>query len=545
MKIARISFSRLFWILVACVALTAFGWALAKMTSQAPPFHTGGELFPEPRPAPPPSGPVNADNPMMDLAQPKNFSASRVSSFARNGLNLDTIELPLGGEEVTMAEIDGPGAITHIWTTYKGGGRELIIRFYWDGSDHPSVEAPIGDFFGVAMGMNAPLSSTPIQTTSQGRSRNCWWHMPFNKSARVTLSNLRSPDHYEGTDVPIRHRNRIYYYLDYQAYDKPQEDIRYFHARFKETDPAERGRPVNLVDVEGEGHFVGIVLGQRSRTPGWFGEGDDIITVDGVLSFVGTGTEDYFCDAWGFRVFSQPNFGCPVFEGRNAGDRLSIYRFHMTDPIPFRKSFKFDIEHWPWISEWPNTGRGYYSSLGFWYQKGLHKPWPRLIRPLSDSPWDPAKGRWFVEGALEAEDLGVTGFKSALGPAARPEAQLLMPNQSGDHMLAFDSGGNGEFSLGVPVKEAGTYTVKIHYLRAPDYGRTALRVNGRSIGEPVDLYRAFVEMFPREVWPPREYVFENVALESGLNEFNFRIDSKNPEATGFKVGIDCIVLEKK
>jgi len=234
-----------------------------------------------------------------------------------------------------------------------------------------------------------------------------------------------------------------------------------------------------------------------------------------------------------------------VFEGREIGDRLSIYRFHMVDPIPFRRSFKFDIEHWPWISEWPNTGRGYYTSLGFWYQKGLHKPWPRLRKPLTASPWDPAKGRWHVEGALEAEDLGVLGFRSGAGPGARPESRLLMPNQSGDHMLAFDSGGDGEFTLGVPAAEAGKYTVKVHYLRAPDYGRVDLRVNGEPAGEPVDLFRAFVEMFPREVWPPREYAFENVALKAGLNEFTFAIDSKNPEATGFKLGIDCLVLEKR
>lgn len=481
---------------------------------------------------------------MQQLAAPKNFSASRVSSFARNGLNLDTIPVPKGGEEVVLAEIEGPGAISHIWTTYKGGGRDLIIRFYWDGADFPSIEAPIGDFFGVAMGFCADLSSYPIQTTSAGRSRNCWWYMPFNHSARVTLSNLRPPDYFEGTDIPIRHRDRIYYYIDYQAYEKPLKDIRYFHARFRETDPAKRGEPVNLVEVEGEGHYVGVVLGQRSRTPGWFGEGDDIITVDGVLSFVGTGTEDYFCDAWGFRVFSQPYFGCPVFEGREAGDRLSIYRFHIADPIPFRKSFRFEIEHWPWISEWPNTGRGYFSSLGFWYQKGLHKPWPRLEKLLSDEPWDPAKGRWFVEGALEAENLGILSYRSRLGESGRPEARLLMPNQSGDHMLAFDSGGDGEFSLGVPA-EAGTHTVKIHFLRAPDYGRVQLSINGKPEGAPIDLHRAFVEMFPREVWPPREYSFENVTLKAGVNTFTFAVDSKNPESTGFKCGIDCIVLEKQ
>jgi hypothetical protein len=369
--------------------------------------------------------------------------------------------------------------------------------------------------------------------------------MPFNSSAKVTLSNLRPTDYYEESDIPIRHRNRIYYYIDYQAYSQPIKDIQYFHARFMEKDPVERGKPVKLLEVEGQGHYVGMVMGQRSRTPGWFGEGDDIITVDGTLSMVGTGTEDYFCDAWGFRVFSEPYFGCTAFEGREIGDRLSVYRFHVVDPIPFRKKFTFEVEHWPWISEWPNTGRGYYSSLGYWYQEGLHKPWPRLEKLVSDEPWDPVKGRWHVEGALEAEDLGILDYRSKGGKEFRPEAQHLMPNQSGDYMLFFDSGGDGEFALGVPAERSGTYAVKIHFLRAPDYGTVQLKVNGEAVGEPTDLYLSFVDMFPRPVWPPKEFVFKGVSLRKGMNIFNFCIDSKNPESSGYKIGVDCIILEEE
>jgi hypothetical protein len=528
----------------AAVAIAfAAGRALAP-SRQAPPFHTGGALFPEPAPAAPPRGPVLADSPMMLLAHPKNFSASRVSSFARNGLNLDTIPVPPGGAEVTLAELRGPGAITHIWTTFRAEGRDYILRIYWDGSDHPSVEAPIGDFFGVAMGVDAPMSGAPVQSVSRGLSRNSWWYMPFNQSAKVTLANLRSPDSYQGTNVPLRHQNRVYYYVDYQAYREPIKDIRYFHARFIETEPAERGKPVTLLDVEGEGHYVGVVMGNRSRTPGWFGEGDDIFTVDGRLSHVGTGTEDYFCGAWGLRVFNEPYFGCPLMEGREIGDRISLYRFHVLDPIPFRKSFKFEIEHWPWISEFPNTGRDYFSSLGFWYQNGIHKPWPRLDRPLSAGPWDPAKGRWHVQGALEAEDLGIAGFKSQKGEAGRPERQFLMPNQSGDYMLQFDPGAAGEVSLSVPCEAAGVYDLSVYYLRAPDYGIVSLAVNGRPAGDPIDLYRAFVEMFPRDVWPPQEYVYPGVELREGLNVLTFSVNGKNPESTGTRIGIDCLVLKK-
>ncbi|HOW86811.1 MAG TPA: DUF2961 domain-containing protein [Candidatus Aminicenantes bacterium] len=524
--------------------LIAFAAGRQAGRAPAPPFHTGGALFPEPSPAAPPAGPVTADNPMMLLARPKNFSAARVSSFARNGLNLDTLPVPPDGREVTLADLKGPGAITHIWMTYRGGSENLILRIYWDGHPEPSVEAPLGDFFGVALGLEAPVSSLPVQCTSGGQSKNAWWYMPFNSSARVTLTNLRSPDHFKGSAVPLRHQNRFYYHVDYQSYARPLEDLRYFHARFLETEPAERGQPVTLLDIEGQGHFVGIVLGNRSRTPGWFGEGDDIFTVDGRLAMVGTGTEDYFCDAWGLRVFDEPYFGCPVFEGREIGDRTSLYRFHIADPIPFRRSFKFEIEHWPWISEFPNTGRDYFSSLGFWYQKGFHRPWPRLGRLVQAGPWDPAKGRWRVAGALEAEDLGLIGFKSLKGEAGRPERVLLTPNQSGDHMLQFDSGGAGELTLAVPAEAEGTYDLKIHFLQAPDYGIVQLAVNGRPVGEAVDLFRAFAEMFPRPVWPPREYVFRGVALRAGVNALTFAVNGKNPESEGARIGIDCLVLEK-
>jgi hypothetical protein len=174
------------------------------------------------------------------LSATQNYSASRVSSYQPQGGPRDNIYLPTDGTEMTLAEIDGPGAITHIWTTHRGTGRDLIIRVYWDGSEHPSIEAPLGDFFGVAMSINANMNSQPIQVSSEGRARNCWWYMPFNKSAKVTVSATNSEENRDRETVAM------YYYIDYQVYDKPIEDLNYFHARFRETDPAERGKPITL-----------------------------------------------------------------------------------------------------------------------------------------------------------------------------------------------------------------------------------------------------------------------------------------------------------
>ncbi|NLE38142.1 MAG: DUF2961 domain-containing protein, partial [Pirellulaceae bacterium] len=197
----------------------------------------GQEMYrplPEPRPAALPPSNVLPQNPMLDLTRSHDFSVARVSSHCRRGGPRDNWYIPTTGEEVTIADLKGPGAITHIWTTHRWTGHELIVRIYWEGNEHPSVEAPIGDFFGVAMGVNALVNSVPIQVTSEGRSRNCWWNMPFNKSARVTVQAADCEENRKRDTVPL------YFYIDYQVYPKPIPDIHYFHARFIETDVPER-----------------------------------------------------------------------------------------------------------------------------------------------------------------------------------------------------------------------------------------------------------------------------------------------------------------
>ncbi len=513
-------------------AMTLSSAALSR--SEESPYTTP----PTPQPVAPPPGLMKSTSPMASLSATQNYSASRVSSYQPQGGPRDNVWVPTDGTEMTLADIKGPGAITHIWTTHRGGGRDLILRAYWDGSDHPSIETPLGDFFGVAMGVNAPMNSQPIQVTSEGRSRNCWWYMPFNKSARVTVSAPRSEENLNRSTVPL------YFYIDYRVYDRPVEDLNYFHARFRETDPAPRGKPITLADMEGSGHFVGVVMGQRGRTPAWFGEGDDMITVDGKLSFWGTGTEDYFCDAWGFRVFSNPYHGAPVVEGREVGDRQSVYRFHIADPIPFRESFKFEIEHWPWISPYPNTGRDYFSSTSFWYQNSVHKAWPRLKRIISNGPWDEHKGRWHVEGSVEAESLKVLAFESTAEKALEPYVQWEMPNLSGDHMLSFNAGEKGKMSVAVPVAQAGVYTVGVYYTRAHDFGKVQLSVNGQPIGDAVDTFLKTDDL-TRMIWPPKRFDLPGVRLKQGENVFEFAVPSKNPESEEYRMAIDCLVLTKQ
>lgn len=520
------------------LGLTALKNIQVKTVEPEPPYNPGRTTYPPPQPSVAPALNESSIGVMAGLSRTQHYSASRVSSYQPDGGPRDNVWVPTTGEEMTLAEIDGPGAITHIWLTFRGEGRDLIFRIYWEGRQYPSVEAPLGDFFGVAMGVDADLTSFPIQVSSLGRSRNCWWFMPFGKSARITVSAVPSKQLSGQDTIPL------YFYIDYQRFSRPIDDLNYFHARFMETDPAVRGEPVKLAEVEGSGHFMGVVMGHRARTPGWFGEGDDLITVDGTVSFLGTGTEDYFCDAWGFREFSNLYYGVPVMEGREVGSRLSAYRFHIVDPIPFRKSFKFEIEHWPWISPWPNTSRDYFSSVGFWYQKNIHEEWPRLDYLASNEAWDPEKGSWSVPGSLEAENLGILDFTSRLGDRARPEVRIETPNLSGDRMLLFDSGGDGAMTLAVPVEKAGLYTVQLFLPKAPDYGIVRLAVNDLPVGDPMDGFLKTDDL-TRPIWPPAAFVVRNLPLNQGLNLFQFTIREKNPSSEGYKMGLDCLVLEKQ
>jgi len=311
-----------------------------------------------------------ADDPLDNLTRLQAYEARRESSsnadLARNG---DARGIEPGGTLV-LGEMAGPGVITHIWTTVGSRDpfypRSLVLRIYWDGAEKPSVEAPLGDFFGAGFGAMADVQSAPVVASSHGRARSCYWRMPFRKSARVTVTN-------ESTAYKT---DSFYHYLDWQKHESLPADTAYFHARYRQETPAAPGL-YKILEAAGRGHYVGTVYAVQEMESGWFGEGDDFFTIDGEAtpSLRGTGTEDYFGDAWGFRMFCNPHNGVPVWEGYFPGDRVTAYRWHIADPIPFRKSLKVEIEHRGSVfndfgmqlasfserSDWV-------SSVAFWYQ---------------------------------------------------------------------------------------------------------------------------------------------------------------------------------
>ena len=272
----------------------------------------------------------------------KNYKAARNSSADsdwENG-NIDFRPVP-AGKTLVLADLKGPGRITHIWFTFPSFtnqyGEKLVLKIYWDNELYPSVEAPVNDFFCQGHGIDVDVKCLPFDVSKDGKSRNCYFPMPFKKSARIEITNESDED-----------LKKCYWQIDWQRLDGLSKKAMYFHAKYSQAFPckSEDGNYL-ILEARGRGHYVGTNLSVRSRTPGWWGEGDDRFYVDGeeYPSVMGTGAEDYFGQAWGISEYNGLFYGCPFFEKRATYPLVSCYRFHFPDPIPFDKSLKVTIEH--------------------------------------------------------------------------------------------------------------------------------------------------------------------------------------------------------
>ena len=284
-------------------------------------------------------------------------------------------------EIFTVAEIRGEGAIQHIWMTPTGQWRFTILRIYWDDETTPSVEVPVGDFFACGWGQYAQISSLAI-CVNPGSAFNCYWEMPFRKSARITVENIADDE------------MTLFYQVDYTLTDVP-EDAAYFHAQFRRTNPTPDKSVYTLLDgVKGWGHYVGTYMAWGVNSTGWWGEGEIKFYMDGDTDYptiCGTGTEDYFCGSYNFenqktkqyQEFTTPYSGLPqvirpdgVYQSQQ---RFGLYRWHVTDPIRFEKDLRVTIQALGWRS-----GGRYLplqddiASVSFWYQKEPHASFPKL-----------------------------------------------------------------------------------------------------------------------------------------------------------------------
>ena len=351
---------------------------------------------------------------LANLARIREYKSRRLSSWDRSGGNFDFVLVP-PGECLSFASIEGAGCVRHIWMTMTSLPaeplelRQTVLRVFWDGEASPSVEVPLGDFYGVGFGLRRNFVSLPLQMSPQdGKAFNCWFPMPFADGARFELEN-------QGSCQRI-----FFFYIDYEEHRVCDAALGRFHAWWNRLNPTagtarERGytrkdyglderRPVGagftmgepwrqpnlsgarnyvILDARGTGHYVGCNLNVdvfERQVNDWYGEGDDMIFIDGEPwppRLHGTGTEDYFNTAFcPKQEYSAPYHGITVYSGNEAwpwGGKNSMYRFHIEDPVRFERSIQVTIE-----TGHDNELANDYSSTAYWYQIGRAEPLPPL-----------------------------------------------------------------------------------------------------------------------------------------------------------------------
>jgi len=316
---------------------------------------------------------------LSPLAKPHDYVLKRVSSYDRTGGNDDFRPLS-AGDTLTLLDEAGPAEISHVWITIADDEpfhlKKLVLRMYWDGENTPSVEAPVGDFFGLGLGDYFLYQSVPLAVGGD-KALNCFFPMPFHKHARITLTN-------EGK----QRAEAVYWNIDLRVFKSALPvDTLYFHAQYRQATPnkAFPGNKFNLdgkdnyvwVEATGRGHFAGVTMSVIENQDGWWGEGDDMFFVDGerLPSINGTGSEDYFLGAWDFggKSFSYGLFGAPLVGQERQGAHWSLYRFHLDAPVPFTKSLRATIEH----GHANDRGDNFYS-VAYWYQSEPHAAFPDL-----------------------------------------------------------------------------------------------------------------------------------------------------------------------
>lgn len=443
------------------------------------------------------------------------------------------------GETHVLMDVTGPGVITHMWLTFLGpepqdwapqgaaNHQEMLLRMYWDGEDKPSVEAPVGDFFANCFGRRDEVVSLPV-VVEDGDSYNSYWRMPFKKSARVEIVNQ--------SEKPIA---LLYYNIDWIKRDSLPEETPYFHAQYRQEYPVESGKDYVVLETQGRGHYVGTVLAVRTRSPAWFGEGDEKIYIDGEAepSIWGTGTEDYFLSAWGLKTTGTPYAGVPYFdEWGIVGGHTSAYRWHIHDPIVFNTGIRVTFEHFGWIS--PDENPDYrsmswnereddYASVAFWYQQGVStfgvraphardRALPgieRVVVYARDHVEEGKRG----EGRVILQQLDLyPGTQALYTPTKEDRAWVEIPFE---------------------VKEKEPLRLLLVATRSYDFGRYQAVLDGVKIGGVMDFYSEEIES--------REYHLLDFWPEPGMHRLRLECVGKNPASSGYYCGLESVRLRER
>lgn len=344
---------------------------------------------------------MNYTDGFYSISQMRPGISKRVSSYDRTGGNKDYYTLS-PNSRTEICDIKGSGYIRHIWMTMMPEDsfeiqflpRKVIIRIFWDDEKSPSIEAPIGDFFGMGHGITKNYSSAFLMMSPEdGKAFNCFFPMPFSDSARIEIESQ--------AEYPVK----FYFYIDYEKCSSiPDNELR-FHARWNRQCPTDgisdkdvdnayyefggknktgAGNYV-ILEAKGKGHYVGCNYNLHNlrftNEWNWYGEGDDMIFIDGenLPSIHGTGTEDYFDTAWcPQQEVCTPYHGIILGGGPNWSGKVSLYRYHILDPIIFDKSIKVTIEHGN-----NNNRCDDISSTAYWYQTEPHDVFKPIL-PLKE-----------------------------------------------------------------------------------------------------------------------------------------------------------------
>ena len=479
----------------------------------------------------------------LGLALLKDYSSARVSSSNRFASSNDDSKRIMPGETLVMADLSGPGVVTHIWLTVAqnefGWPRLLRLRVYYDGYKTPSVDAPLGDFFGVGHGSERNLNSIMVHDSSFGRARNSYWPIPFRKHCRITVTN-------EGERlVPM-----FYYHVDYRRYASLPPNTGYFHAYYRQERPARKGHNYEFVSIKGRGHYVGTVMSVVQTQLSWFGEGDDLFYIDGAKypQLVGTGSEDYFNDAWGLRDSDGPWTGTPIAEGERLGSRLTGYRWHIPDPIAFNKSLWAGIEHAGWTANPDGSVRSgfeerpdYFSSVAFWYQEGVNEDLPEPPYGYERLPFGNA-----TQLAIEDSINDVTTEKG--------QAAVQKEVDWSKDLLFLKAGGPGaRINIPIDIPETGRYEIVGLIAQAPDYGNYVALMDGKPTNldtrqpatseVPFPGPEVFHNYLP-EVYVARDRAIGMLDLSEGRHTLSFVCVGKDDGSAGYNLGINDVVLER-
>jgi hypothetical protein len=491
------------------------------------------------------AGTCRAGSLLDDLWQPEDGRSRRATSTQRlpdgrpdpNG-NGDNLRV-LPGQKHVLADLKGPGIITHIWMTFLGpephpwapngaaNHKQMLLRAHWDGNDQPDIDTPVGDFFACGFGMRMPVNSLPVQVEN-GAAYNCFWPMPFRKSARIEIVN--------DSDREIA---LLYYNIDWVQKDSLPRNTPYFHAQYRQEYPVGGGGDYLIFDGEGRGHYVGTVLSVRSRSPGWFGEGDEKVYIDDDKepSIWGTGTEDYLLCAWGLRKCGFPFFGVPHTDGGHVlGGKTCAYRWHLADPIVFQKKLRVTIEHFGWISpdenpkhesdSW-NERQDDYSSVAFWYQVGKPKRFatvpPAAERELPEIDIV-LRGKDFIENRYHGDGPAIV----QTGSQWRGSSQMLyQPPSQQDAWV--------EVPFEVPRREPKRLLLKL--TTSYDFGIYDVYLDGVKVGGSLDLYTPDIEV--------REFPLLDFWPEQGPHKLKLVCVGMNPLSKGHWLGFDSLRLRER